>query len=41
MSNMVKFNIVEVNKTNNVKDIEKAINIIIDKLIKQRFMNLQ
>lgn len=41
MSNMVKFNIVEVNKTNNAKDIEKAINIIIDKLIKQRFMNLQ
>ncbi len=41
MSDKVRFNIIEENKTNNVKDIEKAINIIVNRLIEKQFINLQ
>lgn len=41
MSDKVRFNIIEKNKTNNVKDIEKAINIIVNRLIEKQFINLQ
>ncbi len=41
MSDKVRFNIIEENKTNNVEDIEKAINIIINRLIEKQFINLQ
>ena len=41
MSDKVRFNIIEENKTNNVGDIEKAINIIINRLIEKQFINLQ
>ena len=41
MSDKVRFNIIEENKTNNVEDIEKAINIIINRLIEKQFLNLQ
>ena len=41
MSDKVRFNIIEENKTNHVEDIEKAINIIINRLIEKQFINLQ
>lgn len=41
MSDKVRFNIIEKNKTNNVKDIEKTINIIVNRLIEKQFINLQ
>ena len=41
MSDKVRFNIIKKNKTNNVKNIEKSINIIINRLIEKQFINLQ
>lgn len=41
MCKKINFNIIEKNKANNVKDIEKSINIIMNKLIKKQFVNEQ
>lgn len=41
MNDKVNFNVIEKNKTNNTKDIQKAINIIMNKLISRQFVNLQ
>ena len=41
MRKKIKFNIIEKKKTNNIKDIEKVINIIMNKLIERQFDNLQ
>lgn len=41
MNDKVNFNVIEKNKTNNKKDIQKAINIIMNKLISRQFVNLQ
>lgn len=41
MSDKVNFNVIEKNKTTNTKEIEKAINIIVNRLIEKQFINLQ
>ena len=41
MNDKINFNVIEKNKTNNTKDIQKAINIIMNKLISRQFVNLQ
>ena len=37
----VEFNIIEINKNNNINDIKDSINIIMNKLIVKMFVNLQ
>lgn len=41
MKDKINFNVIEKNKTDNTKDIQKAINIIMNKLITRQFVNLQ
>lgn len=41
MNYKFNFNIIEKSRTNNTKDIEKAINIIMNRLIEKHFLNLQ
>ena len=41
MNDKINFNVIEKNKTDNTKEIQNAINIIMNKLIAKQFVNLQ
>ena len=41
MNDKINFNVIEKNKTDNTKEIQNAINIIMNKLIARQFVNLQ
>lgn len=41
MKEKTKFNVIEKYKTSDTKDVEKAIKIIVNKLIERQFINIE